>query len=341
MSEELPPIKCPVCLSEHNNGVRFYPGDHGKKIDCVTCGKFIIYDEAEEDYLSESAYRPKWPSIKRAALSHLLKTGKDVPRHEGTQLPLLDSQTLARFEEIGISLPVPTEQARNLLREIGRVQRETAEPAQPDMRSLYSTIGAAKPDAVADIAFGLQDEGLLTLVPKERRIVGHGFIQASLTLAGWREWEAMQTGQRPITDGFIAMQFGNERLDAFVSHHIQGFVAKELGVSIHRVDSPDISRAGLIDNIMRDAISEAAFILVELSHGNRGAYWEAGFAEGLGKPVIYLCEQSVWDDQEKRPHFDVNHCTTVMWNEEQTDSFRKQLIATIRNSLRDSQKSPQ
>jgi len=32
---------------------------------------------------------------------------------------------------------------------------------------------------------------------------------------------------------------------------------------------------------MRLEIRRSRFAVVDLTHGNRGAYWEAGFAEGL------------------------------------------------------------
>ena len=36
-------------------------------------------------------------------------------------------------------------------------------------------------------------------------------------------------------------------------------------------------------------------MISDLSHGNYGAYWEAGFAEGLGKAVIYTCERTIFE----------------------------------------------
>ena len=39
-----------------------------------------------------------------------------------------------------------------------------------------------------------------------------------------------------------------------------------------------------------------------LSDDNNGAYWEAGYAEGLGIPVIYICEESKFDNKSKTTH---------------------------------------
>jgi nucleoside 2-deoxyribosyltransferase len=97
------------------------------------------------------------------------------------------------------------------------------------------------------------------------------------------------------------------------------------------VDLRDVSRAGVIDNLLRAQIRDSAFIIVDLTHDNLGAYWEAGYAEGLGKPVIYICERSKFE--EKKTHFDTNHCTTVTWATDDPDDFVAELGATIRRSL--------
>ena len=55
--------------------------------------------------------------------------------------------------------------------------------------------------------------------------------------------------------------------------------------------SDDEPRAGLIDDQLRVDIQSSDFLIADLTHDNLGAYWEAGYAEGLGKPVIYTCEQ--------------------------------------------------
>ena len=65
---------------------------------------------------------------------------------------------------------------------------------------------------------------------------------------------------------------------------------------------------------------------MDLTHGNRGAYWEAGYAEGLGKPVIYTCEQAKFAEGS---HFDTNHHLHVLWDEASIDLAMGKLKATI------------
>jgi nucleoside 2-deoxyribosyltransferase len=72
----------------------------------------------------------------------------------------------------------------------------------------------------------------------------------------------------------------------------------------------------------------------DLSDDNSGAYWEAGFAEGLGKPVIYLCaEKDKLTGLLKETHFDTSRRHTVYWDLMNIGKTKKHLKAVIRNTL--------
>ena len=82
-------------------------------------------------------------------------------------------------------------------------------------------------------------------------------------------------------------------------------------------------KAGHIDAIIEDEIRRCRY----LSDDNTGAYWEARFAEGLGKLVIYICREGV------RTHFDTDHRQTVRWDLTKLEDTTKRLKAVIRNTL--------
>ena len=154
-------------------------------------------------------------------------------------------------------------------------------------------------------------------------------LHVNLTLDGWEKFEALKRGEISGNFGFIALQFDDPVLDPFVEDVVKPAVKK--GINYDLVDMRDIARAGVIDNIMRTQIRDSAFAIVDLTHDNAGAYWEAGYAEGLGKPVVYICESTKFD--AVKTHFDTNHCTTVIWSEDNPDQFKNDLIATLRRSL--------
>lgn len=76
----------------------------------------------------------------------------------------------------------------------------------------------------------------------------------------------------------------------------------------------DPQPAGSIDDRLRAALHAARFVIADLTHGSAGAYWEAGFGEGLGLPVIYSCREDAWEQQGT--HFDTNHLNTIIWDPE-------------------------
>jgi hypothetical protein len=128
----------------------------------------------------------------------------------------------------------------------------------------------------------------------------------------------------------MAMQFGEDVLDAVY----QDFKAavEETGFNLFKLDEKP--RAGLIDDRLRVEILGSRFLIADLTHGNQGAYWEAGYAEGLGKPVIYTCEKKKFHDKTGGgTHFDTNHHLTVLWEPEDIQRACNELKATIRATL--------
>ena len=131
----------------------------------------------------------------------------------------------------------------------------------------------------------------------------------------------------------MAMKFGEPDLDAFLSDHLRPAV-KATGFELRRLD--DTPKAGLIDDRPRVEIQACRFLIADLTHANNGAYWEAGYAEGLGKPVIYTCKRSEF---AKASHFDTNHHLTVLWEPDQLAEAAKSLTNTIRATIPEASRS--
>ena len=126
------------------------------------------------------------------------------------------------------------------------------------------------------------------------------------------------------------MQFGDPQLDNVFVEFFKP-AAKRAGFDLRKLDEEP--RAGLIDDRMRLEIRTSRFLVADLSHRNPGAYWEAGYAEGLGRPVIYTCSKEVFNDPSKRPHFDTNHHLTIVWDPSNLKKAADDLVITIRATL--------
>ena len=126
----------------------------------------------------------------------------------------------------------------------------------------------------------------------------------------------------------MAMPFGNAVLDRIFSECLKP-AAKAAGFELVRLDEKP--SAGSIDDRLRVEIRKARLLVADLTHGNHGAYWESGFAEGLGKPVIYTCEEGYFRDPGT--HFDTNHHHTVLWRETALPEAAAAFTTTIRATL--------
>ena len=126
----------------------------------------------------------------------------------------------------------------------------------------------------------------------------------------------------------MALKFDDDLLIAMVREHISPAVQ---ATGFELINLQDNEKAGLIDDRIRVEIRRSRFLLADLTHHSNGAYWEAGFAEGLGKPVIYLCRRDVFE--ESSTHFDTNHHLTIAWADDTIQDDMERLKATIRATL--------
>lgn len=156
-----------------------------------------------------------------------------------------------------------------------------------------------------------------------------GQIRLRLTMNGWERYTELKRTNLQSRTAFMAMKFGDAALNRVIRECFKPAVIRT-GFELRLLT--DEQPAGLIDDQMRAAILSARFLIADLTHGSFGAYWEAGFAEGLGLPVIYTCEAARWATSQT--HFDTNHMHTIIWDESKLKEAGDALTATIRATLR-------
>jgi hypothetical protein len=316
-------VICPVCLSTDGyscSAGRFGTGD-ATLFDCDVCGRFALSRTVIDDY--GQLRLPGMTKVKRASLSHQIR----LANMQGQEPRIWTTYDLEAGIQEGFYLPTPAQQATNIIRYIGDRVTNEGEPIDVLPREFSAVVGSPSKAFAYDLLIELINRGLVT-ASTLATFEGKHIQDTSLTLSGWHEYEDEKKGNFSGSYGFIALKFGDPVLDPFLRDYIKPAV-QEVGYDL--VDLRDVARAGIIDNLLRVQIRDSAFVLVDLTHENAGAYWEAGYAEGLGKPVLYLCERTKFD--ERKTHFDTNHCTTVLWDVSETEKFRAELIATIRRSL--------
>jgi hypothetical protein len=268
-------------------------------IECESCGQFRIDPIGLNDLkhtLNDPAAHKRTLQRRKAVLAFALRR-----MDQSAPPPLLDRSTIDRIVTED-RLPTISEQRDNLLRFLDR-ETEPDDYYQITFDHVGSVVGAE-----SEGAFNLLVTGMV-----ERRLLMGGPGQIALGFAGLERIEELRSASPSGFNAFIAMQYGDPELDQLVEGFFKPAV-RSTGFELYRLD--DRPKACLIDARLRNEIRQSRFLVVDETHANHGAYWEAGYAEGLGKPVIYTCERSVFDGRgsAQRPHFDTNHHTTVIWD---------------------------
>lgn len=307
--------ECPVCGT-----TGAVVGDHDAwslRVRCANCGDHLVERRALVDV-------GRLDDVGRARLAHALRR-LDSPS-------ILDADALQALLAAS-ALPPAEEQIDNLLLHLAATLRP-GEARTLFARELKATLGSTTDDEarwVLDEARGAGWIGSIgSVIPSTQ---GWSLEEATLSLKGWqRHAELLKSGAKS-RHAFMAMKFGDAELDTLYRDHLEPAVALT-GFDLRRT-SDDHKTAGNIVNRMRVELRTSRFVICDLTHGNRGAYWEAGFAEGLGRPVFYLCRRDVLDsaDRDTRPHFDTAQQLIIGWDPADPAPAMRELKDAIRATL--------
>lgn len=313
---------CPICKTGLNHKAELRAGGIAK-INCPNCGSYNLAHTFVDDNIANGRLEP----IMLATLSYAIR------RMQGNRAIPLIVEDLAMSILQTTALPTATEQIDNLVLYLGQTLTEPGEAIELKPIEMRAILGSITLNAAQWV---IQEAIELGWVQAEvRKYVGNaewGIHFTTLSISGWQRYTELQNATIGSRRAFMAMKFGIEEMDKVFKSCFKE-AAKRAGYNLVKLD--DEPRAGLIDDHLRLDIRTSRFLVADLSHANKGAYWEAGFAEGLGKPVIYTCKESVMrhEDKEVKPHFDTNHHLIITWNLDNLQEAADKLTTTIRATL--------
>ena len=169
------------------------------------------------------------------------------------------------------------------------------------------------------------EQGLLQ-GPNPTRVSGGGAVFRVPLYVGSEGWRRIEEMERPDSKRsgkvFVAMWFDKamdpiyNKIDSAVRS--LGFEPVNIGLKQHNND--------IVDEIQYE-IRRSRFVIAEVTGQRQGVYYEAGYAMGLGIPVIWMCRK----DEIGKVHFDTNHYSHVVW-ENEDDLFAK-LVNRIKGTI--------
>ena len=149
---------------------------------------------------------------------------------------------------------------------------------------------------------------------------------AVVTVAGYSR-VAEQKVNTSSSQAFVAMWFDPSMDDAYTQGIDPGIA--DAGYQPLRIDHKmDVNK---IDDEIIAEIRRSRFLVADFTHGDDGArggvYFEAGFAQGLGLPVIFSCHKDV----VSKLHFDTRQYHHIVWEtpSELREGLRNRIPALI------------
>lgn len=351
--------KCPICI----NTATIQSGGYDTDIvRCPRCGTDFILHRSASEALSQTdiseAHRKLFAGISQPQdfiTSYLVEVAakksnatarsiiSHVVRKNFSNKAIINIETLIHILRNN-SLPTPAEQANNLVILLADRQENysTAYDLVENLPEIAALIGIGIESQRNDLKFlcdSLTRQAMLNEVITEGILEDSPKLCARLTFEGWQKYEELKFNTKDSRKAFLAVAFPVENKDKdkpenqdllyfhemLYPNHLKQAVAQ----TKFTLENPLLAnpKAGNIHARIEAEIRASKFIIAEITDGNRGAYWEAGFARGLGKPVIYLCKKDI------TPHFDVGSDLRVMWDnncpEKAADDLKNVILATV------------
>jgi len=146
-----------------------------------------------------------------------------------------------------------------------------------------------------------------------------------ITPAGHDYLEQIRKGGLDSTIGFCAMWFG-ETVAPVWTHAIEPAI---LGAGYSPVRIDNVQHNNKIDDEILAHIRRSKFVVADFTGSRGGVYFEAGFALGLGRQVIW----TVSDDELDKVHFDNRQYNFTTWKLDALPDFAKRLQLRIEATL--------
>jgi hypothetical protein len=271
---------CVLCDLPSRMCHRAGDGSFTIQVQCDRCGRFTISEEA----LSE--LKPSNKYLLSAACR--LWVGDHPPRI----LTATIGQLIDRVPRF-----TPGEQLDALLQLIAKQNPELGSMFRFRTDIDYPLIVARNTNEAAYIVDGLVHRGFLSNAGRD----------SVVTLDGWERLAAIRQSGRQSAFAFVAMWFDSSTNQLF-DNAIRPAI-RAAGYESIRIDRHE--HVNRIDDEIVGQIKRSRFMVADFTGQRHGVYFEAGLMMGLGRNVIWMCDQR--ELHANNIHFDVRQYNFIDW----------------------------
>lgn len=296
---------CPIC-SENQTKSSQYP-DGIIHFECPRCQTFQLYEEAWEELQVKNLN-----SLQKAKLS-----GWIFEQNKLGSPPILKEEFIGSVDNI--QLPSIAERCLGLLE-----QGIKMAPKYGSFFEIKNPILMAATYSETE-----QDFNLIRDLTK-----GEGWIDRyskgtfNVTAKGFVHFEKIGRKILNKVQGFVAMAYKPEIKQTKLFYDGIKVGIEKAGYKPLRIDKKDDFNNKICDEIVAE-IKRSKFLVADYTGQNKGVYYEAGFAHGLGIPVFFTCDAK----EEEKIHFDTRQYVCIFW--ENLEELAKKLQLRIEGVLGD------
>lgn len=311
-------LTCPICDTDVTMAMLTNPLLHS--VECRRCGHFAT-SNMDEDIIR--AHPSRWllgvecrNRFIRDATPLFIgarKFSDNPPAIAGYAYEAIDEIVARREMTFGGQLDIA-------LVNMSLLQESPGKPIALDIVADQFVFASQDGNTAQFVMDSLHEIGLVSL--KRSGTTSNNIM---LTPKGWAHVEALRTALAHSHDPycFVAMWFDPSLSSAF-DEAITPAISS-CGFKVHRVDRKEHNNR--IDDEIIAEIRSCAFVVADFTGHRGGVYFEAGYARGLGKPVISM----VREDHLKDVHFDTRQYSHIVWRapDDLMIALRNRILATI------------
>lgn len=275
---------CPICDSSHIT-LRPKTGD-SEKIECGQCGLYEIAGSALQKF---ETFDP----LEKKKLFQWIFDQQNIG-----EPPAIDTYNL----EVILSSPPKSFSAivENFIIELDKRTGEFGEMIPRAEQQLVQASGTFNDTSYRYLIDHLHDANLIKVHQGNNRI--------ALSPLGLEKVEKIRATNPESHQAFVAMWFSEELASAWNEGFEKGIVSA--GYRAVRIDQKEHTNK-ICDEIIAE-IRPSRFLVADYTGQRGGVYYEAGFASGLGLPVINTCRK----DHMENLHFDIRQYNCIDWETE-------------------------
>ena len=312
-----PPITpCPLCGASLKRALAGRGG--GPHFDCPNCGRYGISDfhvDMNGALTLEDDTRVK---LKQLLNENRVRKGAPVFLSSSTGGTAAEGEAIIGMAEFLERYPrTPLEFFDRALENLAQPLKHPTEVFQVYVQTYFSML--CEQTEGQQMIQQLMDLGYVA-----NTVTGSGHSGFMITAKGWQRVSELRQPGRDSKQAFVAMSFAPEYAQFFDSG-IKPAIEADQKMKAYRIDRADHNNR--IDDQIIAEIRRSRYLVSDFTAHRQGVYFEAGFALGLGLPVIWCVHR----DHLKDAHFDTrqyNHITYAT-----AEELREKLLNRIRATI--------